>query len=154
MVPRFARPAVLSALVALALAPSAMAASVTREPLALPDVVEDSSCGFTVLVTFPVNQQIVTSRFDADGNEVAVVITGRLVATFTNPDTGATVTANISGPSRVDRNGAFYYLGVFSGPDLAGHQGILIFAGRLNNDTGEFTGHVRASVCELLAPAV
>jgi len=49
------------------------------------------------VVTFPVNNEIVTTFFDAEGNVDRVLVTGALVVTFGNIETGETVTLNIPG---------------------------------------------------------
>jgi hypothetical protein len=145
---RFLRTAVAVATVCLSSAATVSAVTVTREPLELPPVIEDSSCGYTILVSFPVNRQIITSRWDADGNQLSLLITGRLVVTLTNPDTGESITANISGPSRIDRNGHFVFMGRYGG---AGGSGLILFSGRIDTTTGAMHGHVSTDVCELLA---
>jgi hypothetical protein len=65
----------------------AMAAGQTREPAPLPDLIEDESCGFLVEVTFPVNEYAIILT-DNDAAVTRVIIIGRLVVTFTNPDSG------------------------------------------------------------------
>jgi hypothetical protein len=56
-------------------------------------------CDWEGVVTFPVTQEYVTTFFDGAGNVTRMMITGRLVVTVTNVETGEDVTLNISGPS-------------------------------------------------------
>lgn len=146
------RAAIIIAVIwALAAAGPAMAGRQTREPAPLPDLIEDTSCGFLVLVTFPVNSEYAITFYDALGNAVRINVTGHLVVRFTNPASGASITANISGPAHIDLvNGTSFGAGVTGGP-VVGLPGLSLFAGRINFVTGELRGHVKANVCALLA---
>jgi len=74
----------------------------TREAAPLPDLIVDASCGYTINVTFPVNDEYALIFTDSDDQVTRLIITGRLVVTLTNALTGASYTANISGPSHID----------------------------------------------------
>lgn len=124
----------------------------TREAAPLPDLIVDVSCGFTVNVTFPVNDEYALTFTDADGQVTRLIITGRLVAKFTNPLTGASYTANISGPSHIDFvRGTSSQEGLIGGP-VGSLPGLNVFAGRVDFASGEMHGHLIADVCALLAP--
>ena len=69
---------------------------VVNTPFPVPTAV----CGFPINVGFPVNNEYQTITTLADGSTVAVV-TGSLIATFTNVDTQKVVSANISGPGTI-----------------------------------------------------
>ena len=142
----------LGGLLALALAVPAAAATVTREPAPLPDLIEDTSCGYLVLVTFPVNRESVVTIFDASGAPLRSISSGPLVVTFTNADTHESLTANISGPTVIDyHRGTAYQLGRIGGP-VPGLEGLNLVAGRADLNSGERTGHYSVNVCEALAP--
>jgi hypothetical protein len=127
------------------------AATVVRGPSPLPDLIQDTSCGFLVNVTFPVNDQYAISRYDANGDLVKVILQGRLVVTFANAATGEAITANISGPSIFYPDGSGVLLGRIGGP-LPGVAGLFLFSGRIDTVTGEAHGHLSADVCAILAP--
>src|SRR4051812_45891755 len=136
---------------ALVLALPAAAATVTREPAPLPDLIEDTSCGFLVLVTFPVNQESAITIYDANGVPRRQIISGPLRVTFTNAVTQESLTANISGPTVIDFvRGTAYQLGQIGGP-IPGLPGLHLVAGRLDVNSGERTGHHFLDVCEALA---
>ncbi len=125
----------------------------TRDPAPLPDLIVDASCGFTVEVTFPVNHEYALTFTDADGQVTRLIITGRLVVKFTNPLTGVSYTANISGPSHIDfARGTDTQEGRIGGP-VGSLPGLHIFAGRIDNATGEMHGRFIADVCAILAPS-
>jgi len=96
---------VLLAMVGTVIAVSAMparAVAPVKEPLEFPNelvLAAGDFCDFELVVTFPVNNEIVTTFFDAEGNVDRVLITGALVVTFTNTETGETLTLNIPGSS-------------------------------------------------------
>jgi hypothetical protein len=82
--------------------PSASAVSPTREPLVFPselDLAAGDFCAFPVIITFPVNREFATIFYDAEGNVDHVLITGSLMITATNADTGESVNLNIPGSS-------------------------------------------------------
>ena len=146
--------ALLAALVLAtgAMSVAAVAAGQTREPAPLPDLIEDDSCGFLVEVTFPVNDEYAITIYDGQGDPTRIIITGRLVATFTNPATGEAFTANISGPSHLDLvRGTSTQEGPIGGP-VGNLPGLNVFAGRADLSTGELRGHLLVDVCALLAP--
>jgi hypothetical protein len=128
----------------------ALAKEPIREPFLLPDVIEDSSCGFLVVVTFPVQQEFITTYFDKAGEPVKQIIAGRLVATFTNPANGVTFTLNISGPFHTFfLTGEAYGSGRVGGP-VGLEPGLNSFSGRVNPVTGELRGHLEP-LCPVLA---
>lgn len=136
---------------ALVIALPAAAATVTREPAPLPDLIEDTSCGYLIIVRFPVNGESAITIYDANGEPLRLIISGPLVVTFTNALTQETLTANISGPTVIDFvRGTAYGFGPTGGP-IAGLPGLHLLAGRVNLDSGARTGHVFADVCEALA---
>ena len=140
----------VAGLAALLWAMPVAAASPTREYAPLPDLIEDTaSCGYLVDVTFPVNQEYALSFYDNAGNLTRIQTTGHLVVTFTNPANDKSVTANISGPNRLDiRNGTFDSFGRGGGP-LPNFTGLVLFAGR-TGDHGVH-GHLFLDVCAALA---
>jgi hypothetical protein len=122
----------------------------TREAAPLPDLIVDDSCGFTVNVTFPVNDEYALTFTDANGDPTRLIITGRLVATFTNASTGESYTANISGPTHIDFVRGSSQEGLIGGP-VGSLPGLNVFAGRVDGASGEMHGHLIADVCALLA---
>jgi hypothetical protein len=64
-------------------------------PLTLPAEL----CGFDIRVTFPVNRVFIKILKASDGS-VITLTTGSEVASFTNLETGKTITENVSGPSK------------------------------------------------------
>jgi hypothetical protein len=132
---------------------AAAAAKPTTEFLPPPDGLLDTSCGYEILVTFPVQQEYQKTFFDRDGNAVRLIITGHLVVTFTNTSTHESLTANISGPAQFDLvDGTFHQDGLTGGP-VAGLPGLNLVAGQID-ETGSMHGHLFGSVCEMLAPDV
>ena len=150
-VTRFGLALVSAALAVGSSAGAAAAARPTTEFLPPPDGLLDTSCGYQILATFPVQQEYQKTFFDRDGNAVMQIITGHLVVTFTNTSTHESLTANISGPIQVDLvNGTFHQEGLTGGP-VDGLPGLNLFAGRID-ETGTMHGHFSGSVCEMLAP--
>ncbi len=137
-------------LILLAWAMPVAAASPTREYAPLPDLIEDTtSCGYLVDVTFPINREYALSFYDNAGNLIRIEITGHLVVTFTNPANHRSVTANISGPTRIGiANGTFESLGRGGGP-LPNFDGLVLFAGRTGS--AGIHGHLFLDVCAALA---
>jgi hypothetical protein len=74
----------------------------TPEPFTLPGGEDPSTdfCAFGVEVTIPVNRQY-SKLLKTDGSVFTFLVTGSLTASFTNVDTGKTISQNISGPSKV-----------------------------------------------------
>jgi hypothetical protein len=143
---------VLGVVLALAYALPTVAASQTREPAPLPDLIEDESCGFLVDVIFPVNNEYAITLYDSQGNPTRIIITGHLVVMFTNALTGGSFTANISGPSHIDLvRGTNTQEGLVGGP-VGSLPGLNVFAGQVDLSTGALRGHLLADVCALLAP--
>jgi hypothetical protein len=142
----------LGSVLALVLVLPAAAATVTREPAPLPDLIEDTSCGYLILVTFPVNGESVVTIYDANGAPLRSINSGPLVVTFTNAETQESLTANISGPTVIDyHRGTAYQLGRIGGP-VPGLEGLNVVAGRADLNSGDRTGHQSVDVCEALAP--
>ena len=142
--------ATLCLVTVLTLATPALAKEPVREPFVLPDLIEDTSCGFLVVVTFPVQQEFITTFFDSAGEPVKQIITGRLVATMTNPANGVTITIKISGPFHVFLStGESYASGRVGGP-VGFEPGLNDFSGRVNLVTGELRGHLEP-LCPILA---
>jgi hypothetical protein len=56
-------------------------------------------CGFEVQVTFPVNREFAKILKASDGSMI-VLYTGSVTNSFTNLETGKTITENVSGPSK------------------------------------------------------
>jgi hypothetical protein len=130
----------------------AAAARPSVEFLPPPDGLLDSSCGYEILVTFPVQKEYLRTFFDRDGNVVKIIVTGNLVVTFTNTATGASLTSNISGPFHTNViQESNTSEGRVGGP-LPGLPGLNLFAGRIDYDSGRMVGHLEGSVCEMLAP--
>ena len=142
--------ATLCLVTVLTMATPALAKEPVREPFVLPDRIEDTSCGFLVVVTFPVQQEFITTFFDSAGEPVKQIITGRLVATMRNPANGVTVTIKISGPSHAFlATGESYASGRVGGP-VGFEPGLNDFSGRVNLVTGELRGHLEP-LCPILA---
>jgi hypothetical protein len=57
-------------------------------------------CSFAVGIEFVVNNDFATTFPPEPNGDVVQIITGRLVARFTNLSTGTSITENISGPGR------------------------------------------------------
>jgi hypothetical protein len=130
----------------------AAAARPTVEFLPPPEGLLDTSCGYEILVTFPVQKEYLRTFFDRDGNVVKLIVTGNLVVTFTNTATGQSLTSNISGPFHINLvRGTDTTEGRIGGP-VDGLPGLNLFAGRIDNVSGDMVGHLEGSVCEMLAP--
>lgn len=130
---------------------SVLAMQPTREFAPPPDGIVDSSCGFDVLVNFPVQREYATTFFSRDGEVVMVNVTGALTVRFTNIASGATLTLNISGPTHFNlRSGNDSGEGLTGGPVL-GLDGLNWFAGRVDYNSGDRKGRLLLSVCEALA---
>jgi hypothetical protein len=140
----------LGGLLVLLTAIPASAASVVREYAPLPDLIEDTTCGYLLEVTFPVSNEYALSFYDGAGTLTRIEITGHLVATFSNPANGASLTANISGPVSINAvTGTVTASGRGGGP-LPGIAGLVIFAGR-TDDGGATHGRVLVDICAALA---
>jgi hypothetical protein len=113
-------------------------------------------CPFPVAIHADINQE-----FSKEHQNGVTIITGRLVVTITNTETGESVAYNISGPVHITSQDGLetqVFLGrsLLFTPDI----GMLVTSGRavttFNPDTGEFTlvsrqGHAE-DVCARLAP--
>lgn len=162
------RPRVLTMLAVLALCALALLVMATgasadpnpnsgRIPVETPpDITVTDVCPFPVAIHVDINKE-----FSKEHKNGVTIITGRLVATVTNTETGKSVTYNISGPVHITSQDGLetdVLLGrslVFD-PDI----GMLVTSGRVvvvvNLETGEFTlvsrqGHAE-DVCATLAP--
>jgi hypothetical protein len=79
-----------------------------------------------------------------------LLITGRLVLTFTNPANHVSITANVPGPGRINLvTGSGYSYGSGGGPVPGG---LILGHGRLNLATFELNGH-QIDLCPILAGA-
>lgn len=68
-----------------------------KSPMTLPAEL----CGFEVGVTFPVNREFFkVLKTSADGS-FTYLATGSVTSSFTNLETGKTITENVSGPAKV-----------------------------------------------------
>ena len=128
-----------------------------RVPVEIPpDQTVEGVCPFPVAIHVDINKE-----FSKEHKNGVTIITGRLVVTLTNTDTGRSVTYNISGPVRITSQDGLetdVFLGrslLFS-PDI----GMLVTSGRavttFDPETGEFTlvshrGHAE-DVCATLTP--
>jgi hypothetical protein len=124
----------------------------TSEFLPPPDGLLDTSCGYEILVTFPVQQEYQKTFFDRDGNGIKQIVTGHLVVTFTNTATLESLTANISGPAHYDLVNGTSHTGGLTGGPVDGLPGLNLFAGQID-ETGAMHGHLFDSVCAMLAGA-
>jgi len=78
---------------------SAQATPPTREPLPAEDFILNGHCGFDIAVDFVVNNEILTTYYDADGDVVRQRVTGALKVRLTNQDDPEhSELFNISGP--------------------------------------------------------
>lgn len=135
---------------------------------ATPFDIPDNVCGFTVHVDIPVDRQYGTFSTLPDGSTV-VKITGSLVWTLTNTETGTSVTVNASGPGTIifpigttlaviDGSGLnIIYItngADFGVPNIFYSSGKLQFTTDLSNDTivsMPRTPHILQDVCAELA---
>ena len=67
---------------------------------AAPFILPASFCGFKVRVTFPVNREYGKVLRSSDGS-VTTLVTGSLIASVKNLQTGKAITENISGPGKL-----------------------------------------------------
>jgi hypothetical protein len=144
---------VLTAITTLLLSSAVAAARPSKEFLPPPDgLLDSSSCGYEILVTFPVQQEYITTYFDREGNVTKQIVTGRLVVTFTNTATDESLTTNISGPSHLNFvRESFTGEGRIGGP-VGFLPGFNLFSGRLDLLTGAMHGHLHTDICAALAP--
>jgi hypothetical protein len=79
---------------------------------AQPFTLAASFCGFKVRVTFPVNKEYSKILKTSDGTMTSLV-TGSLQVSFTNLETGKTITENVSGPAKFTAHpdGSLAFLG-------------------------------------------
>jgi hypothetical protein len=115
-----------------ALSTTAAAAGPVRDPSPSSPIHLDGVCAFPLTLTFPIDKEFVTSFSNSSGTVVKQIITGRLVVTFTNDNTGKFLTSNFSGPSQL----TFYTDGTpkefaFEGPQGGALNGtVFLGAGR------------------------
>src|SRR5947199_8765476 len=98
---RIAFAMVLAGLAALATAGSVAAVPPQTEFLPPPDGLLDTSCGYEILVTFPVAKEYVRTFPDQDANVARMITTRNRGVTFTNTATGTSLTVTISGPVHI-----------------------------------------------------
>jgi hypothetical protein len=98
-------------------------------------MIVDTTCGFEIDITFPVNRESMRTAYDANGNEMMVHITGNLVVRFENPATGKAIQTTISGPTKIDdRRGTFQETGRTGFP-------VYVHSGRIDFVGGTTVGH-------------
>jgi hypothetical protein len=133
-----------------------------------PFTLDASFCGFEIGVTFPVNNSFAKILKTADGS-MTFLSTGSLRASLTNPETGKTITENVSGPAKftVHPDGSATLLGRGHGlsilvPDVAARSGLPPVAVVAGAGTVEIApdgtitsvslnGHVLVNVCTALS---
>ena len=174
---RAAGAAILSCLLALALAAPASAADPrtflpSPEPLTLPELKRSGTgyCpGFDVLLTWTDFRQFVVRESTTNGT-TTLQVAGSATATLTNTETGESITLNISGPGTivinpdgsfsVDASGPnlfwtqqkFSFPGV---PTIAYSTGRVTFAVAASGQTTSYTlagGARQTDICAVLAP--
>jgi hypothetical protein len=137
----------------------------TAAPFTLPA----SFCGFKLRVTFPVNKEFTKILKTADGS-MTFLFTGAVVASFTNLQTGKTITENMSGPGKATihadgsitevhtgRNGPFILAPAdakrFGLPAVSVTAGALRFSVAANGVLTALSlhGHVLVNVCAALS---
>ena len=100
----------LGAIVALGVLLGMFAAVVTASPALArgpkwqfvpesPQTIPAAFCGFEVRITYPVNREFQKILKASDGS-VILLSTGAVTTSFTNLETGKTITENVSGPSK------------------------------------------------------
>jgi hypothetical protein len=158
--PRILAAFVLCALFTMMLAASASAdpnPNSGRIPVEIPpDITVTDVCAFEVAIHVDINKE-----FSKEHQNGVTIITGRLVVTITNTETGESVSYNISGPVHITSQDGLetqVFLGrsLLFTPDI----GMLVTSGRavttFDPETGAFTlvshqGHAE-DVCATLAP--
>jgi hypothetical protein len=93
-------------LIALAMAatPAFAGGKPIREPVPAPEPTVFAAgdlCSFEVEIAYPINREQGLTFLDEDGEFAGQIITGRLTATVTNTQTGASISRNVSGPGFV-----------------------------------------------------
>jgi hypothetical protein len=160
--------ALVIALLAITAAASPVAASgkPTRELLAFPPGGFDFPAG--AFCAFPLHIDVVISKeyaitFPADENgDVRQIITGMLIASFTNADTGESIVLQASGPA----HSVFHVDGsstvTFGGRSIPFQPGqMLLTAGQIvqifapdgSSTLRKLSGHVLLDICAALTPA-
>lgn len=133
-----------------------------------PQTLPASYCGFEIRVTFPVNREY-SKIFKASDGSFIVLFTGSVTNSFTNLETGKTITENISGPSKtiVFPDGSFTTMEngrneIIIGPGNAARFGLPsvgVLDGRRTTSVApdgsitslSFHGHVVVDVCAALS---
>jgi hypothetical protein len=139
----------LGAILALGVAAPVAGATPDRTPVLNVTLVDAASCGFPVALSYPAQNEYQMTFYDGAGNVTKVVISGRLVLTFTNLNNGTSLTVNASGPAVLDfKSGRLFALGAGGGP-LPG-LGLVSGHGQLDLLSFEFNGHL-VPLCEALA---
>jgi hypothetical protein len=131
------------------MAGQALAMPPVREYLPAGDMDLPDTCAFPLHIHLLVNDEYLTTYFDADGEPVRQHIQGNLIVEVTRTDTGDSVAINASGPAWIDLvAGEFIAQGHFLqwGPEI---DGLNLYRGRFDFN-GHGTGSV-VSVCEMLA---
>jgi hypothetical protein len=130
---------------------SATASEPTRVAAPVPDPLFFDCPNFELMANFPANQEYALIFTYADGS-TRVIITGRLVVTWTNmSDPSKTFTANVSGPAVQTFNADGSVVLMMTG---LSSDGTNVFAGRIlitidpdGVATFSSTGHLLADVC-------
>lgn len=139
-------------LVLFAVAPAAAHGKPSREFSPLPDellIPSGESCDFEVSLTFPANKEYLLTFFDASGDPIRETITGKLVVTVTNTETGESVVVNASGPAHFDLVAEEF---IANGHLLQWYPGALfLHAGRYDLATNEGKGRILLDLCDELS---
>jgi hypothetical protein len=124
-------------------------------------------CPFELSIETIVNNQVMTTFFDRNGNVTRQLFTGNFVVRLTNEQTDASIELNVSGPGTLEANPDGTLLGEAKGllllllfPTDPGGPGAFVYSGRtdfLIGATGTVTviraeGKVR-DICAALQPA-
>jgi hypothetical protein len=137
----------------------------SAEPFTVPALF----CGFKVRVTFPVNKEFTKILKTADGS-MTFLFTGAVTASFTNLQTGKTITENMNGPGKATigsdgsitevhtgRNGPFFLTPAdakrFGLPTVSVTAGRLAFSVAADGTITSLSlnGHVLVDVCAALS---
>jgi hypothetical protein len=141
-----------------------------REPNVIPPALFPAGiacAGFTVEIVADVNAQTVTTFFDSEGNPVRLLITGRLILTVTNTDTGEAVTIRLGDAIHITFNadgsvtlvGTGNVLSIFFPTDFPPGPSTTLYSGRLvipitaaGVGTLETATGKAIDICAVLAP--
>jgi hypothetical protein len=151
--------------VTVAVAPVAASGKPTRELLAFPPGGFDFAAGD--FCAFPLHVEVVMSKeyaitFPADENgDVRQIITGMLIGSFTNADTGESIVLQASGPGHIVFHADGSTTFIFGGRSIPFQPGqMLLTAGQIvqifapdgSSTLGPLSGHVLLDICAALTP--